>query len=170
MSRVAVDGPGSVRDTIPMTPGRTTSDDRFMARAVRRLGLARVTFAAGAWLFVACLLVQVFLVGLDLFAKLGGEIHRNWAYMYGWLAPVLVLLSRTPRVPPSARTPTLVLLLLFAIQTVLPSLRDQFPMLAALHPVNALAIFALAVAVARRASAGLRSDAAIEAQVEGGGA
>jgi hypothetical protein len=138
-----------------MTPGRAKVDDRRMARAVRELGLARVGFAALAWLFVACLVVQVFLVGLDIFAKLGGSIHREFAYFYGWLAPILVLLSRTPAAPSATRLPALVLLLLFAAQTVLPSLKDQFPALAAFHPVNALVIFALAIVVARRASAGL---------------
>lgn len=145
--------PGPERDVVPMTPGRATMDDPRMARAVRELGLARVGFAALAWLFVACLVVQVFLVGLDIFAKLGGSIHRDFAYVYGWLAPILVLLSRTPPAPASARLPALVLLLLFAAQTVLPSLKDQFPVLAAFHPVNALVIFALAIVVARRASA-----------------
>lgn len=143
------------RDGVPVTAGRVRGDDSGMARAVRELGLARVAFAALAWLFVAGLLVQVFLVGLDIFAKLGGSIHRDFAYVYGWLAPILVLLSRTPGVPASARLPTLILLLLFAAQTVLPSLRDQYPVLAALHPVNALAIFAIAFVVARRASVGI---------------
>jgi hypothetical protein len=126
-----------------------------MARAVRELGLARVCFAVGAWLFVACLVVQVFLVGLDIFASLGGSIHRDFAYVYGWLAPVLVLLSRAPGVSQGARSLALVLLLLFAAQTVLPSLRDQVPLLAALHTVNALAIFTLAVALAQRAAIGI---------------
>jgi hypothetical protein len=145
----------SGRDDVPMTPGRSTADDRAMTRALRELGLVRVGFAALAWLFVACLLVQVFLVGLEVFAKLGGSIHRDFAYVYGWLAPILVLLSRAPAVPAAARVPTLILLLLFAAQTVLPSLKDQFPVLAAFHPVNALAIFAFAIVVARRASAGI---------------
>lgn len=126
-----------------------------MTRAVRQFGLLRVGFAAVAWLFVACLFVQVFLVGLDIFADLGGSIHRDFAYLYGWLAPVLVLLSRTAPVPPESRVPALVLLVLFAAQTVLPSLKEEVPILAALHTVNALAIFAVAIAVARRASAGI---------------
>lgn len=131
-----------------------------MTRAVREFGLLRVGFAAIAWLFVACLLVQVFLVGLDIFADIGGSIHRDFAYLYGWLAPVLVLLSRTAPVPRGSRVPALVLLILFAVQTVLPSLKEEFPILAALHTVNALAIFALAIIVARAASAGMatRSD------------
>jgi hypothetical protein len=126
-----------------------------MTRTVRGLGPVRVGFVVCAWLFVACLLVQVFLVGLDIFADLGGSIHRDFAYVYGWLAPVLVLLSRAQGVPREARSVTLLLLVLFAVQTVLPSLKEEFPILAAIHTVNAMAIFVVAITVARRASAGI---------------
>lgn len=126
-----------------------------MAGAVRELGAARVLFIVGAWAFVACVLIQVFLVGLDLFAKTGSSIHRDFAYLFGWLAPVFVLLSRMPRVPEGTRAPAVVLLVLFAAQTVLPSLHDVYPILAALHPVNALAIFAVAIVLARRVSSGV---------------
>jgi hypothetical protein len=139
-----------------MTAGQAGPEDRSVARALRQFGLARVGFAVGAWLFVVCVLIQIFLVGLDIFAKLGGSIHRDFAYVYGWLAPVLVLLSRTRGVPRRTQVLTLVLLLLFAVQTVLPSLREQFPLLAGLHTVNALAIFGVAVTVARRAGAEIR--------------
>jgi mercuric ion transport protein len=138
-----------------MTSGLETAHDRGMARAPREVGRARLVFAATAWVFVACLVVQVFLVGLDIFAKLDGSVHRDFAYLFGWLAPVLVLLSRDPRVPASTRAPTLVLLVLFALQTVMPSLRDQYPLVAAFHAVNALVIFAVAIVVARRASVGV---------------
>jgi hypothetical protein len=59
-------------------------------------------------------------------------------------------------VPSSLRTYSIVLLLLFATQTVLPSLKDQYPVLAAFHPVNALAIFGLGMLLARRSTAWVR--------------
>jgi hypothetical protein len=127
-----------------------------MARAVRALGPARLGFLVCAWLFVVCVLIQVFLVGLDIFAKLDGGMHRDFAYLYGWLAPMLVLLAGAARVPTGTRSLTLLLLVLFAMQTVLPSLRDQLPMLAALHTVNALAIFAIGTVIARRATEWIR--------------
>ena len=144
-----------------MTSGREALHDRHMARALREIGRARLAFAAAAWLFVACLVVQVFLVGLDLFAKLDGSVHRDFAYLFGWLAPALVLLARAARAPAGTRTLTLVLLVLFAVQTVMPSLRDRYPMVAALHPVNALVIFAVAVVIARRASVAIRQRPAM---------
>jgi hypothetical protein len=133
-------------------------DDRSMARAIRAIGPARLGFLAGAWLFVVCVVIQVFLVGLDIFAKLDGEVHRDFAYLYGWLVPVLVLLSGAARVPTRTRSLTLLLLVLFAAQTVLPSLRDQVPILAALHPVNALAIFAIGIVIARRATGWIQPE------------
>jgi hypothetical protein len=129
-----------------------------MARAVRRIGPARLGFLAGAWLFVVCVVIQVFLVGLDIFARLDGEIHRDFAYVYGWLVPILVLLSGAARVSMPLRSMTIVLLVLFAAQTVLPSLRDQLPLLAALHTVNALAIFAIGILIARQATDWLRPE------------
>jgi Family of unknown function (DUF6220) len=138
-----------------MTPGRGGSDHRAVAHAIRELPLARVLMAAGAWAFVICVLVQIFLVGLDIFAKVDASFHRDFAYVFGWLAPALVLLSRTRGVPRRTQLLALVLLLLFAAQTVLPSLRQQFPVLGGLHTVNALAIFGVAVTLARRATADL---------------
>jgi hypothetical protein len=142
-----------------MTTGRMSPQHDPMARALRGIGPARLLFLVGAWLFVACVVVQVVLVGLEIFARLGGSIHRDFAYVYGWLAPVLVLLAGAARLPTRTRTLTVVLLVAFAVQTVLPSLRGQFPLLAALHTVNAVAIFALAILVARRATSSIRQPA-----------
>lgn len=115
--------------------------------------LARLTLLAGSWLLVACLVVQLFLVGLDVFGTSGevGTVHRDFAYLYGWLAPALVLLAMLGRAPRWFTVGTVVLLVLFAIQTYLPSLQDSIPLLAASHAVNALAVFWLAVVIARRA-------------------
>jgi hypothetical protein len=142
-----------------MTTGRMSPQHDPMARALRGIGPARLLFLVGAWLFLACVVLQVVLVGLEIFARLGGSIHRDFAYVYGWLAPVLVLLASAARLPTRTRTLTVVLLILFAVQTVLPSLREQFPLLAALHTVNAVAIFALAILVARRAISSIRQPA-----------
>ena len=139
-----------------MTTGRMSPQHDPMARALRGIGPARLLFLVGAWLFLACVVLQVVLVGLEIFARLGGSIHRDFAYVYGWLAPVLVVLASAARLPTRTRTLTVVLLILFAVQTVLPSLREQFPLLAALHTVNAVAIFALAILVARRAISSIR--------------
>ena len=153
MSGLGIALPDDRRDVRPVTTGRSRRDDLTMADAVRAIGPARFGFVLAAWLFVVSVVVQTILVGLDIFADLGGSIHRDFAYVYGWLAPVLVLLAGLARAPKDLRWLSLVLLLLFAAQTVLPSLKDQFPLLAAFHTVNALAIFGLALLLARRATA-----------------
>jgi uncharacterized protein DUF6220 len=148
-----------------MTPGHMSPQDPTMAHAARTIGPARLGFVLAAWLFVVSVVIQVVLVGFDIFAHLGGSIHRDFAYVYGWLAPILVLLASVARVPTDLRNLSIVLLLLFAIQTVLPSLKDEYPMLAALHPVNALAIFGLGILLARRSTAWVRQPP--EAIVDG---
>jgi hypothetical protein len=139
-----------------MTAGRPPADHQSMAHAARVIGPVRLGFVLAAWLFVVSVVVQIILVGMDIFADLGGDIHRDFAYIYGWLAPLLVLLASLARVPTGLRNLTLILLLLFAAQTVLPSLKDQFPLLAAFHTVNALAIFAVCLTLARRATEWVR--------------
>jgi hypothetical protein len=112
--------------------------------------LARIAYQALAWIFVACLVIQIFLVGLDVFEVIGSEtgVHRAFAYTYGWLAPILVLLAVAGRLPRHRLWLTMLLLVLFAVQTYLPTLKDQAPWLAAFHAVNALLIFWLAVSLA----------------------
>lgn len=112
--------------------------------------LARRGFVIVAWTFVACLVVQFFLVGLDVFEAIGeSELHRDFAYLYGWLTPILVLLAMAGGLPRAVLLSTVALLALYAIQTYLPTISDQLPRIAALHAINALLVVWLAVRVAR---------------------
>jgi len=112
--------------------------------------LAQRGFVIVAWVLVGCLVVQFFLVGLDLFEAMGeSELHRDFAYIYGWLTPVLVLLATVAGLPRRVLLPTVALLALYAIQTYLPTIADTLPRIAALHAINALLVFWLAVQVAR---------------------
>jgi hypothetical protein len=146
-----------------VTPGRLANDAAPTAGAADRHGIARFAFAAVAVVFVGCLFVQVFLVGLDIFADADTTIHRDFAYVYGWLTPVLILLSGFAGAPKPTRQLTIILVVLFAIQIVLPSLRHTIPILSALHAVNALAIFAVAMVLAGRAIELLRGKSATRA-------
>jgi len=115
--------------------------------------LKRVHVAA-AVLFVAALVVQVFLAGTAL-ANLGGSgnfaTHIEFGYTgIGIAAALLVataLLARRPRRDVGI---AVALMVLYIIQTILPTFRTSTPSLAALHPVNALLLFAVAVWYARR--------------------
>lgn len=115
--------------------------------------LARAAYVAAAWAFLTCIVVQLFLVGLDVFEVIGTEsgVHRQFAYTYGWLAPGLVLFAAVGRIPRSRLLLSVALLVLFAIQTYLPTLAESAPQVAAFHSVNALAVFWLAQHLARHA-------------------
>jgi hypothetical protein len=109
--------------------------------------------AAVAWLFVACVVVQFFLVGLRLFGvEPWTELHADFAYLYGWLAPVLVLLAAATRAPRRTQLLAVLLLVVFAVQTYLPQLVDVAPWLAALHAPNALVVAWIAIRLAVEAS------------------
>lgn len=116
--------------------------------------VARLCFALVAWLFVACVMVQVFLAGLSIFAD-----AQNWPAHegLGWALqlPVLTLLLLAPiaRVPWRTGWLTALLLVLYVVQVLLVMLPRQMgaPALAALHPVNALLIFLVALLLARQA-------------------
>lgn len=126
-----------------------------MGSGDRLIGLARLAFVATARVFVICLVIQLFLVGLDVFAVIGSEngIHREFAYLYGWLAPLMVLLAGLSHSPRSQLLLAGLLVVLFAIQTYLPTIAERAPQLAAIHAVNALAVFWLALHLARTANA-----------------
>ena len=105
-----------------------------------------------AWLFAACVLVQVFLVGLDVFgATHDPGLHRTFAYIYGWLIPVMLVLARVGNLPTRLVALTAVLLFLYAVQTVLPGFTREWPILGPLHVVNAFALFGLGLFLAHRA-------------------
>ncbi|MDQ2689993.1 MAG: DUF6220 domain-containing protein [Chloroflexota bacterium] len=115
---------------------------------------ARYAYLALAWAFLVGVVVQVFFIGLALFA---GSSNIELHVTLGWilhLAPILILGAAA--LARAGRTRILEAAALAAVVFVvpiLPSLRDGMPVIAALHPVFALASFWLAVVVARSASA-----------------
>jgi hypothetical protein len=110
----------------------------------------RLAYRGVIWLFVACVVVQVFLAGLGVFAGDDKfEFHRNFGYTFGWLALLLPLLALAGRLGARAIWLSFGVTLLFILQSVLVGLRAEMPYLAALHPVNALAIFWLSLTLAR---------------------
>ena len=111
----------------------------------------RLAYIGVAWLFLACVVVQVFLAGLGVFA--GAEnfsLHRDFGYTFGWLTLLLLLLALGGRLGRRWIGLSALVLVLFAFQSVFVAVRDAMPAAAALHPVNALAIFAVALQIARR--------------------
>jgi mercuric ion transport protein len=114
----------------------------------------RTGLAVVAWLFVGCIFVQIFLAGLGVFDSASAfETHRDFGYLFGWLTLVMLVLAAVGRVPRSLLGLTALALLLFALQSVFVALRSDYPAVAALHPVNGVALLLVAIVIARRATA-----------------
>jgi hypothetical protein len=108
----------------------------------------RLVHAIVAVVFVIAILVQVFLAGAALL-QLGGtgdfRAHVDFGYTEVGLAAVLVFVTAALAKVGRRRIGLSVLLLvLYIVQTLLPNFKNDVPALAALHPVNAMLLFALA--------------------------
>jgi Family of unknown function (DUF6220) len=103
-----------------------------------------------AWLFVACVVVQVFLAGLGVFDSPSGFVtHREFGYLFGWLVPVLLVLAIAGRMGRRIIGLSVLLIVLFTLQSVFVQLRTSQPALAALHPVNGFLIGLVGIVLAR---------------------
>ena len=116
-----------------------------------------------AWLFAACILVQVFLAGMGVFdGPQRFEAHRNFGYLFGWLTLVMVIIAAVGRLGRLLIGLSLLALVQFALQSVFILFREDLPEVAALHPVNGVLLLVTAIAIGRIAWAG-RARAAEEA-------
>lgn len=117
-------------------------------RPVRR-GVAWSYFGFNT-LFIFCVILQVFFVGAGIL------VSGSWMtahIMLGsnlvFLPIVLLILSFAARLPGALKWLTLLLLVLVVLQPILIFVPHKIglPILSALHPVNALAIFTLPIFV-----------------------
>src|SRR5262249_9194533 len=102
-----------------------------------------------AWVAIAGFAVQFYLVGAALFGLTTFQLHRMVGYLLVPLVALLLILALGGLLGRRAIGLSVLLLVLVAVQAVLPSLRASVPSLAALHPVNALALIGVAVAIGR---------------------
>ncbi len=113
---------------------------------------ARLAYPFGAALFVTCVIVQVFLAGLGVFDDPRAFVtHRTFGYLFGWLTLVMLVLALVGRMPRRITFLSVLVLALFALQSVFVAVRPSMPVVAALHPLSGFAILAVA-SVATRAS------------------
>jgi hypothetical protein len=114
----------------------------------------RIAFAGVAWLFVAMVLVQVFLIGLGLFGDPAfRQTHREFGFTWVGLAAFALLpVALAARPGRAYLAPVVALFILYIVQTSLPTFRDDYPAIAALHPVLALGIFVLGLRIATSAT------------------
>ena len=122
----------------------------------------RQIHAVVAWLFVATIIYQVYLAGAAI-ANLGGsgdfKTHMEFGYTIVGLAALAVLLTAViARMPRRDIGWSFLLLVQYVIQTILPGFKASAPSIAALHPLNAVLLFALATWYAWRAWANRAVD------------
>ncbi|HET7168653.1 MAG TPA: DUF6220 domain-containing protein [Candidatus Limnocylindrales bacterium] len=114
------------------------------------MSFARQALPVVGALFVACVVIQVFLAGLGLFDDPRSfETHRQFGYLFGMLTLVLLALALAGRQSRRVVGLSALLLLQFALQSLLVALRPS--PLAALHPVNGFLILLVAIVVTRAA-------------------
>ena len=112
---------------------------------------SRWVHAAAAWLFALGVLVQGYLAGQAL-PELGGggdfEAHRTVGFtVMGILALVVLVAALVGRLPRRQVGLSVVLVVLYVVQTSLPGLAGSSPALAALHPANAMVLLGVAIAI-----------------------
>ena len=118
---------------------------------------ARIGYSLVAWLFAIAAVIQVYLAGQGVFATGSFELHRNVGYAIGILGLILLVLSFAAKMPLRVIGATALLFVLMIVQSVLVFMRTDQPNIAALHPVNGFIIVLLAVWIAWKTLAYLRS-------------
>lgn len=109
---------------------------------------SRFTFNVTAWLFVVCVVYQVYLAGQGVFQTSSFVPHREFGYLFGLLTLVLIVLAALGRTGWRVIGTSALLLGLFALQSVFVALRSTSPAFAALHPLNGFVIGLIAVGLA----------------------
>jgi len=114
----------------------------------------RKLHAWAAVIWVVAIVVQVLLAGLAI-ANLGGSgdfsTHIGVGYTIGVVQLIALVLAFPARVPTRDKQVSFGLLLLYIVQTLLPGLTSVSPVIAALHPLNAMVLFTLSIWYARHA-------------------
>lgn len=115
--------------------------------------IARYAYLGFAWLFVAGVVVQVFLAGMVVVArKISWNDHIGLGHSLAGPLLFMLISMYLGRQPGSLKRLTWLLFGVYVLQAdILIFLRVEAPVLSALHPVMALADFALGLALARRA-------------------
>ena len=108
----------------------------------------RMVHAVVAVVFVIAIVVQVFLAGAALL-QLGGNgdfrSHIDFGYTEVGIAALLVVVTAfLAKVGRRRIGVSFLLMALYVVQTILPAFKTSIPGVAALHPVTAMLLYALA--------------------------
>ena len=132
-------------------------DDR--PAAPRQVMWARYGYVLSMGLFAVCVLVQVYVAGMAVFVDSAHwSLHATFVHVFEPLLVVALLLGLLGRLPRPLKAAPVGLFVLVSVQYATASVFGS--LVAAIHPVNAVIIFLVAVGATRRAwtSAGSPSD------------
>ena len=111
--------------------------------------IARYAYVVVIWLFLVFLVVQIFYAGQGLFAVPPDmRQHAGFGWLVHFLDIALIVVAPLARVGRPTIWWVLALFFLSAIQPLLPELRTDAPLVAALHPLNAVLISIITVKLA----------------------
>ena len=115
--------------------------------------IARYVYLVFAWLFLAGVVVQVFLAGMVAVARqMSWNNHIGFGHMLAGPLIFMLVSMYLGRLPGSMKRLTWLLFATYAVQAdVIIFLDVQAPVISAFHPVLALVDFALGLTLARRA-------------------
>lgn len=126
-----------------------------MRRAIAWLHLAMSTTILGV------ILLQFYSAGMGIFGAAGFELHRIAGGIIDPVSMLLVVIGVAGGLGWRVVGLSTLLTVLIVVQVILPGLRDDLPWVAALHPVNALALLGVAFLLIRAARSRLTSEAGI---------
>lgn len=113
---------------------------------------ARWVYLALVWIYLAGILVQVFLAGIGLFGVAKDfEPHVSLGWILHLVPVLLLIVAAVARVGSRLIWWNVALLVVQFIQPILATMRNDQPVVAAFHPVLSLLIFWLALTIGLRA-------------------
>jgi hypothetical protein len=142
----------SVRHSAQPIPGSPASDTTTLSAAPgrHRVIWGRRAFIVLAWLFASCVAIQVFFAGLAIFnGPTWWGTHTAFVHAFEFLPLLMLIAAFVGNLPARAKWLSLAAFALIGVQFALVELARSLPALGALHPVNALLIFWLAISLAR---------------------
>lgn len=117
------------------------------------VGLSHYAYTAAVWLFVVGILTQVFLVGLSLLGQQPSwQSHIGLGHGIGIMALLMIVFAYTGHLPRPMKPLTWLNFIIYVLLAdVVIFMRGSAPLVAALHPVLAVLLFAIAGFLAMRA-------------------
>lgn len=128
-----------------------------------RVRLSRYAYAGTAWLMVLGIMMQVFFIGLSLLGQRPSwQSHIGLGHALGVLPLLLIILAYVGRLPRPMKPVTwLVFAIYILLADIVIFMRGSVPLVAALHPVLALLLFAFALFLAYKGTSIARTGSRI---------